>query len=191
MAIVDAVSHIHDPSEPVQMVPRPSHRRNAHVPGWNPALYQIENGRDISQTKLSNKTLTVVTISMLSVAGVLTVLAVATLSPEPCPTTEQKYSFTIVSTLSGFNNSKNHPSQPWPVMNVNRCSTVTIRLENQDASQAHGLAVALYANSGVVAGPGQNAEVSFVANRTGEFKMTCTIPCSIHPSMLNGYVYVS
>ena len=142
-------------------------------------------------TRLSNKALTIITIAMLSVASILTVLAVASLAPEPCPATSQKYFFTIVSTLSGFNDSKNHPDQPWPIMRVNRCSTVTIRLENQDTSQAHGLAVALYANSGVVAGPSQNAEVNFVANRTGEFKVTCTIPCSIHPSMLNGYVYVS
>ena len=143
------------------------------------------------KTRLSNKALTIVTIAMLSAASILTVLAVASLAPEPCPATSQKYSFTIVSTLNGFNDSKNHPDQPWPIMRVNRCSTVTIRLENQDTSQAHGLAVALYANNGVVAGPGQNAEVNFVANRTGEFKVTCTIPCSIHPSMLNGYVYVS
>ena len=128
---------------------------------------------------------------MLSIAGGLTVLALASLAPEPCPTTDQKYSFTIVSTLSGFNDSKDHPNQPWPIMRVSRCATVTIMLENQDTSQAHGLAVALYANSGVVAGPGQNAEVNFVASRTGEFKVTCTIPCSIHPSMLNGYFYVS
>ena len=128
---------------------------------------------------------------MLAVAGALTVLAVATLAPEPCPATDQKYSFTIVSTLSGFNDSKDHSNQPWPIMRVSRCATVTIMLENQDTSQAHGLAVALYANSGVVAGPNQSAEVNFVANRIGEFKVTCTIPCSIHPTMLNGYVYVS
>jgi hypothetical protein len=128
---------------------------------------------------------------MLAVAGALTVLAVATLAPEPCPATNQKYSFTIVSTLSGFNDSKDHPNQPWPIMRVSRCATVTITLENQDTSQAHGLAVALYANGGVVAGPNQPAAVNFVANRTGAFKVTCTIPCSIHPTMLNGYVYVS
>src|SRR5947209_5755796 len=173
------------------MVTSTSRRGNADVPGWTPPLHQVDNGKDSSQTKLSNEALTIITIAMLSVASVLTVLAVASLAPEPCPATSQKYFFTIVSTLNGFNDSKNHPDQPWPIMSVNRCSTVTIRLENQDTSQAHGLAVALYANSGVVAGPGQNAEVKFVANRTGEFKVTCTIPCSIHPSMLNGYVYVS
>jgi len=191
MAIVDLVCHINDSPEPVQMVTSTSRRGNADVPGWTPPLHQVDNRKDSSQTKHSNRALTIVTIAMLSVAGALTVLALASLAPEPCPTTIQKYFFTIVSTLNGFNDSKNHPDQPWPIMRVNRCSLVTIRLENQDASQAHGLAVALYANSGVVAGPGQNAEVNFVANRTGEFKVTCTIPCSIHPSMLNGYVYVS
>src|SRR3989442_11706703 len=113
---------------------------------------------------------------MLSVAGALTVLAVASLAPEPCPTTIQKYFFTIVSTLSGFNDSKNHPDQHWPIMRGNRCSTGTIQLENQDTSQAHGLAVTLYANSGVVAGTAQNGEVKFFANRTGGFKVTWTIP---------------
>ena len=191
MAIVNASCHVNDSPEPVQIVTRTSRRGNAHVPCWTPPLYQVEIEKDSSQTKLSNKPLTIVTIVMLSVAGALTVLAVTTLAPEPCPTTIQKYSFTLVSTLNGFNDSKNHPDQPWPIMRVNRCSTVTIQLENQDTSQAHGLAVALYANNGVVAGPGQNAQVHFVANRTGEFKVTCTIPCSIHPSMVNGYVYVS
>src|SRR6267143_156096 len=67
-------------------------------------------------TRLSNKALTIITITMLSVASILTVLAVASLAPKPCPATSQKYFFTIVSTLSGFNDSKNHPDQPWPIM---------------------------------------------------------------------------
>src|SRR3989449_4034286 len=156
MAIVNASCDVNDSPEPVQMVTRTSRRCNAHVRCWTPPLYQVENTKDSSQTKLSNKSLTIVTIAMLSIAGALTVLAVASLAPEPCPTTIQKYFFTIVSTLNGFNDSKNHPDQPWPIMRVNRCSTVTIHLENQDTSQAHGLAVALYANSAAAPCAGRN-----------------------------------
>src|SRR3989442_6400169 len=87
MAIVNASCHVNDSPEPVQMVTRTSRRGNAHVPCWTPPLYQVENTKDSSQTKLSNKSLTLVTIAMLSVAGALTVLAVPRLGPGPPPTT--------------------------------------------------------------------------------------------------------
>src|SRR3989475_13043863 len=115
MAIVDLVCHINDSPEPVQMVTRTSRRGNADVPCWTPPLYQVENTKDSSQTKLSNKSLTVVTIAMLSVAGALTVLAVGRIVPEPCPTTVQKYFFTNVLKLNGFNDRQNHPKPHSPI----------------------------------------------------------------------------
>src|SRR2546428_5447084 len=124
MAIVNASCHVNDSPEPVQMVTRTSRRGNAHVPCWTPPLYQVENTKDSSQTKLSNKSLTVVTIAMLSVAGALTVLAVASLAPGPRPTTNPKNFFPIALTLNRFNESKNHPHQPWANMREKRCSTV-------------------------------------------------------------------
>src|SRR2546427_11105226 len=115
MAIVNASCDVIASPEPVQMVTRTSRRGNAHVPCWTPPLYQVENTKDSSQTKLSNKSLTVVTIAMLSVAGALTVLAVASLAPEPCPTTIQKYFFTNVLKLNGFNDRQNHPKPHSPI----------------------------------------------------------------------------
>ena len=68
---------------------------------------------------------------------------------------------------------------------------VTIRLVNQDTSQAHGLAVDLYANNGVIAGPGQTVQMTFLANRSGSYKIVCTIQCSVHKIMLNGLLQVT
>src|SRR3989442_13358831 len=119
MAIVNASCHVNDSPEPVQMVTRTSRRGNAHVPCWTPPLYQVENTKDSSQTKLSNKSLTVVTIAMLSVAGALTVLAGASLAPETLSPTIQENFFTIVSTLNCFHHSQNPPDPPWPTMRAN------------------------------------------------------------------------
>ncbi|HZD12579.1 MAG TPA: hypothetical protein VE177_03560 [Candidatus Binatus sp.] len=96
----------------------------------------------------------------------------------------------MTATLNGFNDSRDHSGQSWPVARVPRCSMVTMRLVNQDTSQAHGLAVDLYANNGVIAGPGQAAQVTFRANRSGDYKIVCTIQCSIHKTMLNGLLQV-
>src|SRR2546428_12038804 len=114
MASVNASGDVNASPEPVQMVTRTSRRGNAHVPCWTPPLYQVENTKDSSQTKLSNKSLTVVTIAMLSVAGALTVLAGASLTPETPPSNIPKKFFTIVSTLHGFNQSKNQSNQTSP-----------------------------------------------------------------------------
>ncbi len=120
-----------------------------------------------------------------------TALAVESLSVQPCGTSGEAHVFTLVSTTNGYNDSVTHSGQQWPVLSVRRCDTVTVRLLNQDPSQPHGLAVALYANSGVFAGPGGKAQVNFQVNRTGEYKVYCTIPCSIHPYMQNGVLIVS
>src|SRR5947209_19813769 len=106
MAIVNASCDVNDSPEPVQMVTRTSRRGNAHVPCWTPPLYQVENTKDSSQTKLSNKSLTVVTIAMLSVPGNLPVLAVASLAPEPLPTTYTEFFFPVVSYSRCLNETK-------------------------------------------------------------------------------------
>ncbi len=139
--------------------------------------------------RLSNKAVTMLTTIILIFGVGATVFAVATLAPPPC-TTGTLRTFSLVSTLNGFNDSAAHPSQQWPVLTVSRCDTVKIHLVNEDSSQAHGLAVALYENGGVTAGPGQTVTINFQANRTGQFKVYCSILCSIHSAMLNGVLNV-
>jgi heme/copper-type cytochrome/quinol oxidase subunit 2 len=69
---------------------------------------------------------------------------------------------------------------------VNRGDTVTIRLEATDV--VHGLYVDGYGVS-AQAEPGRPAELTFVADRAGAFRMRCSISCgSLHPFMIGKLV---
>ena len=100
--------------------------------------------------------------------------------------------FTIIMTSQGFNGSKSHVTDPWPVMNVKRCQRVTFHLENQDTVlQSHGFAITNYLDSGVEVRHGQTDDVTINANRSGSFLVYCNILCTIHLNMQNGRLNVT
>ena len=68
------------------------------------------------------------------------------------------------------------------VLNVNPGDRVTIELISTDV--VHGLYVDNYDLS-VTADPGQPATLSFIANKSGTFRLRCSVTCgALHPFML-------
>ena len=68
------------------------------------------------------------------------------------------------------------------VLQVNPGDRVTIELEAADVM--HGLSIDGY-NLAVSAEPGQTARLSFVADRQGSFRFSCTVTCgNLHPFMI-------
>jgi cytochrome c oxidase subunit 2 len=64
---------------------------------------------------------------------------------------------------------------------VQQGDIVTLRFAPQDV--VHGLAIDGY-DVNLVADPGQPAEVTFVADRSGTFRFRCSVSCgSLHPFM--------
>lgn len=69
---------------------------------------------------------------------------------------------------------------------VNRGDTVTIRLQAEDV--VHGMYVDGY-DIQAQAEPGQPAELRFVADRAGAFRIRCAVPCgNLHPFMIGKLV---
>jgi len=65
---------------------------------------------------------------------------------------------------------------------VQRGDTITLQLESLDA--VHGLFVDGY-DVNIQAEPGKSAQVTFIADKGGKFKLRCSIPCgSLHPFMI-------
>ncbi len=98
--------------------------------------------------------------------------------------------FTIVMSNSGFNGSATR-TDAWPIMTVSKGQTITIRVINNDAVEAHGLAITHYFDSGVTLRPHQFYDITFVADQTGTFRVYCNIFCAIHPLMQNGQLVVN
>jgi len=101
----------------------------------------------------------------------------------------RQVSFTILMTDQGFNGSRVH-TDPWPVLNVERCDKVTFHVVNQ-GTEDHGFAITHYLDSGVKVRPGQTDDVTFGANRSGTFLVYCDILCTIHIYMQNGRLNVT
>lgn len=98
--------------------------------------------------------------------------------------------FTITESNQGFNDSASN-SSPWPVMNVFAGQIVTILVENNDTSSAHGFVISHYFDTGVQLRPGESHTVTFVANQTGTFLVYCNIVCPVHLSMQYGQLKVN
>jgi len=101
--------------------------------------------------------------------------------------------FLIVASSRGYNDSLDHgaPENSWPIITVQQGQTVNITVCNTDF-QAHGFQVTYYYDSSVITVvPGQVLHVSFVADKTGQFRIFCNIFCSIHPFMQNGLLNVT
>ncbi len=97
--------------------------------------------------------------------------------------------FTIIADLNGYNGSKLEGGMG-PSMAASRCDTITINLVNRDF-QAHGLSVTFYALNGIEAVGGDTASVTFVAVKTGVFRVYCNTQCSVHNSMQNAALTIT
>ena len=70
-------------------------------------------------------------------------------------------------------------------LEVNAGDTVTIQLVSQDV--VHGLYVDGYGVS-VTADPGQTASLTFIADRSGSFRLRCNVTCgALHPFMVGKF----
>ncbi|SRR6266851_5909149 len=124
----------------------------------------------------------------LAAGGVFAIVLSPPLSP--CSgVTGAIRSFTIIVDLTGYNGSK-FQTGPWPVVTVQRCDTVVFTVVNYD-TQSHGFAVASYSNAGSELVGGARQTLKFQATKTGQFKIYCTIPCSVHPLMQNGLLIIT
>ena len=138
------------------------------------------------------RTIEIVVIALVIVAlgagGVFAVLLSPPLSPcSGAPGAIR--SFTIIVDLNGYNGSKSQAG-PWPVVSVQRCDTVVFTVINND-TQPHGFAVASYSNVGLELVGGDHQKLQFQATRIGQFRIYCTINCSVHILMQNGLLNVA
>ena len=132
-------------------------------------------------------------ILIIAVAGTLgggIMTFAISLPSSPCASiTGPTRSFAIIADQEGFNNSANHQGS-WPIMRVNRCDTVVIKVVNTD-TQSHGFAVSYYAAKGMVIIGGQFQSVTFLATKTGQFRAYCIVPCGVHAAMQSGLLTVA
>jgi len=98
-------------------------------------------------------------------------------------------SFTIIADSTGYNGSQ-YQAGPWPVVTVQRCDHVVFNVINK-ATESHGFAVAYYSNAGLELVGEANQKLEFQASKAGQFKLYCTIPCSVHNLMLNGLLTIT
>jgi heme/copper-type cytochrome/quinol oxidase subunit 2 len=127
-------------------------------------------------------------IASLAVGGVFAIVLGPPMSP--CSSVIGTVrSFTINVDLTGYNESGSQTG-PWPVVTVQRCDNVVFTVVNKD-TQSHGFAVASYSNAGLELVGGARQTLKFQATKTGQFKIYCTIPCSVHPLMQNGLLNVT
>lgn len=98
--------------------------------------------------------------------------------------------FLIVASANGYNDSASQGDQSWPVITVQKGTTVTITVYNADV-QAHGFQVAHYSDSTrETVAPGKSVTITFVADTAGSFRIYCSIFCTIHPLMQSGELIV-
>jgi hypothetical protein len=124
----------------------------------------------------------------LAAGGVLAVV----LSPPPSPCSGvigATRSFTIIVDSTGYNGSQYHTG-PWPAVSIQRCDHVVFNVIN-NATESHGFAVAYYSNAGLELVGGTHQKLEFQATKAGQFKLYCTIPCSVHYLMQNGLLNVT
>ena len=101
--------------------------------------------------------------------------------------------FLIIASNTGYNDSIGHgaPEKSWPVITVHQGQNVSIVVCNID-EQAHGFQVTHYFDQSIeTVVPGQVLKVSFIADKTGNFNIYCSIFCTIHIYMQNGLLDVT
>jgi len=136
--------------------------------------------------KVRSMKIEMVGVSVLLAVTLLVAGAVALSAYVPPPATPSQGAtkeFTIVAASDGFNDSL-HEGIPWPIMVVHKGDKVTMRVVNRDTVEAHGFAIAVYSDRGLTLRPGQEASVSFVADKEGNFTIYCNIFCTVHQFMV-------
>jgi hypothetical protein len=127
-------------------------------------------------------------IASVAIGGVLAL--VISVPSSPCagiPGTTR--SILIIADTHGFNNSQLQTGSP--LVNVNRCDTLKFTILNND-TQPHGFAVDYYAPHGVEITGGDTVQLPwFLATRSGQFTMRCTIFCTVHNQMIHGVLNVT
>lgn len=157
----------------------------------------VEAGRPRkSRVRLSRLVLALIIVVLASIGLLSAVYAFHIFGP-PINSCEAQRSeapnsvyFTIVASLEGFNDSRNH-SMPWPVMNISLNEKVTIRVMNNDTTQSHGFSISTYFPAGVTLRPGECYALTFTADRAGVFAVFCTIFCTVHIYMQDGRLVVN
>jgi nitrous oxide reductase len=136
---------------------------------------------------------TVVIVASIGIVTALFVTGIIPLGPSCIGVNGSNRTFTIIANSTGFNNSKtvapNSGYGIWPIANASRCDNITFKVMNTDSS-AHGFAIALYQQAVTVA-PGQTVSFSFVAVKTGQFRIYCTVLCLPHDYMQNGQLNIT
>lgn len=130
-------------------------------------------------------------ISILVSASAISGLLIFTIGLPSSPCANKPgtaHTFTVIADLDGFNGSRNRPA-PWPVMNVQRCDSVSIVFVNAD-TQVHGLAVDFYSIRGVAPRGDETLTLSFTATKPGQFGVFCNIFCTVHIFMQDGILDV-
>lgn len=94
--------------------------------------------------------------------------------------------FTIIMDSQGYNDSILHgaPLSPWPIIQIEKNTQVTIIVINNDTIETHGFAINYYFDRGIAVPPGGRYTFSFTADRAGNFTIYCNVPCSIHVYMI-------
>jgi hypothetical protein len=127
-------------------------------------------------------------IASVAVGGVLAL--VISVPSSPCAgTSGTTHNILIVADTHGFNNSQLQTGSP--LVSVNKCDTLKFTILNKD-TQPHGFAVDYYAPNGVEVTGGDTVQLPwFVATRSGQFTMRCTIFCTVHNQMIHGVLNVT
>lgn len=93
----------------------------------------------------------------------------------------------------GINGSAHHLSANvvnYPVLNVSLGDTVVIVVHNVNSDEAHSLGIDHYYDKSVLISPNSIVEITFVANKAGEFRVYCNIACVMMPFMTQGLLIV-
>ncbi len=146
---------------------------------------------------LSRTLVVILIVSAVAIGGGFATYAVG-IPSSPCLGVKAvTRNFTIVADQNGYNNSivyyqqgKAWPTIQWPVINVNLCDMVVIRIVNID-TQTHGFAVSYYAARGTEIPGSQSQVIKFQVTRTGMFRMYCIVVCTAHNFMQYGTLNVS
>jgi len=129
-----------------------------------------------------------IVVTVLATGGVLAV--VLTPPTSPCSgVSGTTRTFTVIVDLNGYNGSK-FQTGSWPTVSAQRCDNVVFNVINND-TQPHGFAVAYYSNVGLELVGGDHQPLRFQATRSGQFRIYCTINCTVHNFMQNGLLNVS
>ena len=132
-------------------------------------------------------------VIILGIVAIALVILLALGSTTPPTGTGAVENFVIIANANGFNDSVDHgvPQNSWPVIQVPQGTTVNITVINDD-HQAHGFQITHYFDSTIeTVSPGQKLTVTFVASEVGDFRIYCSIFCTVHAFMQSGELTVT